>query len=284
MIIYKKTSDIVDLLVTIRSSGARIGFIPTMGALHQGHISLIKKAMGNAEFTICSIFVNPTQFNDPVDFQKYPATLEQDINLLELADCDLLFLPDLNEIYLDGTKNLPHYQLGDLENLLEGKYRKGHFQGVCQVVHRLLNIVHPDHLYLGQKDYQQCLVINKLIALFRFNTTTLICPTLREKDGLAMSSRNLRLPAADRLQAKRLFETLTFVKNEIRPGYLEDIKERAKQYLQTEGFKVDYVEIANKQTLEHVETWDGHQPLVALVAAVLNEVRLIDNILILTSY
>lgn len=280
MIIYKKTSDIIDLLATIRSSGARIGFIPTMGALHQGHISLIKKARGNAEFTLCSIFVNPTQFNDPVDFQKYPATLEQDINLLELAACDLLFLPDLNEIYLDGTKNLPHYQLGDLENLLEGKYRKGHFQGVCQVVHRLLNIVHPDHLYLGQKDYQQCLVINKLIALFRFNTTTLICPTLREKDGLAMSSRNLRLSAADRQQAKRLFETLTFVKNEIRPGYLEDIKERAKQYLQTEGFKVDYFEIANKQTLEPVETWDGHQPLVALVAAFLNEVRLIDNILI----
>ena len=280
MIVYKKVRDTSDFLVKIKSAGSRIGFIPTMGALHQGHISLLTTALANSEFTVCSIFVNPTQFNDPADFQQYPDTIEQDIDLLEKAGCDLLFLPDIKEIYPGNPKNDPPYQLGNFENLLEGKFRPGHFQGVCQAVHRLLYIVDPHHLYLGQKDYQQCMVINKLVSLIGSKTSTVVCPTQREKDGLAMSSRNLRLAARERQQAGRLFETLTFIINEIRPGYLEDIKERAKQFLQAEGFKVDYVEIADIDTLEPQENWDGRKPLVALVAAFLNEVRLIDNMLI----
>ena len=280
MIVFKKARDTGDFLVKTKLGGTLIGFIPTMGALHQGHISLLTKARESSEFTVCSIFVNPSQFNDPADFQQYPSTIEKDIDLLEKAGCDLLFLPDVKEIYPGSPKNDPPYQLGELENLLEGKFRPGHFQGVCQAVHRLLYIVDPHHLYLGQKDYQQCIVINKLVSLIGSKTSTVVCPTQREKDGLAMSSRNLRLTVRERQQAGRLSETLTFIINEIRPGYLEDIKERAKQFLQAEGFKVDYVEIADKDTLEPQENWDGRKPLVALVAAFLNEVRLIDNMLI----
>lgn len=268
------------MLGEIKAGGKNLGFVPTMGALHSGHLSLISAAKKSNEFTVCSIFVNPTQFNDTLDFQKYPVTLEQDINLLEGVGCDFLFLPEQREIYPDGTKNMPLYDLGEIDNCLEGKFRPGHFQGVCQVMHRLLHIVDPDHLYLGQKDYQQCLVISKLIQLIGSRTSAVICPTLRESDGLAMSSRNLRLLATERQQAVRIFETLSFIKKQVRPGYLEDLKERAKQYLEAEGFLVDYVEIAEQLTLKAREHWDGSKPLVALVAAFLHEVRLIDNILI----
>ena len=280
MILLKKIADIVAFLAQKKKTGSIIGFVPTMGALHAGHIALVKSSKDAGEFTVCSIFVNPTQFNDQKDFEKYPSTIETDIDLLEKAGCDLLFLPTITEIYPTGTKNEKPYQLGYLENLLEGKFRPGHFQGVCQVVHRLLTAISPNRLYLGQKDYQQCMVIKKLITLTHIDATVVICPTLREPDGLAMSSRNMRLMATERKQALRIFETLSFIKKEIRPGYLDDLKERAKQYLTAEGFKVDYVEIADAHTLEPQEIWDGKLPLVALVAAFLNEVRLIDNMLL----
>ena len=278
--VFKKSADINDILAKKMSGGAKIGFVPTMGALHEGHISLVGFAKNAGELCVCSIFVNPTQFNDQKDFEKYPATIEADIDLLEKAGCDLLFLPSVTEIYPFGTTNKAPFPLGFLETILEGKYRPGHFQGVCQVVHRLLTIIKPDRLYLGQKDFQQCLVIRKLIELTHCKTETVICPTRRETGGLAMSSRNMRLTSTERMHAVRIFETLSFVKKEIRPGYLEDLKERAKQYLTAEGFKVDYFEIADARTLEMQETWDGNQKLVALVAAFLNEVRLIDNLIL----
>ena len=267
-------------LVEKKKNGAIIGFVPTMGALHQGHISLVQDSKQAGELNVCSIFVNPTQFNDKKDFEKYPSTIGTDIDLLEKAGCDLLFLPSVMEIYPTGTKNERPYQLGYLETLLEGKFRPGHFQGVCQVVHRLLTAVNPHRLYLGQKDYQQCMVIKKMIALTHIKTTVVICSTLREPSGLAMSSRNMRLTVTERMQAARIFEALSFIKKEIKAGYLEDLKERVKQYLTAGGFKVDYVEIADADTLEPQETWDGKVPLVALVAAFLNEVRLIDNLLL----
>ena len=280
MIIFKKSADITDFLAEKGKTGCLTGFIPTMGALHQGHISLVQNSIRSGDLTVCSIFVNPAQFNDRKDFEKYPSTIEKDIDLLEKAGCNLLFLPDLTEIYPTGIKNEQPYQLGYLETVLEGKFRPGHFQGVCQAVNRLLSVIHPHRLYLGQKDYQQCLVIKKLIALTAVNTEVVICPTLRENDGLAMSSRNMRLTERERKKAVLLYESLLFIKNEVRTGYLEDLKERIKQYLTAEGFKVDYVEIADTRTLELQETWDGKMPLVALVAAFLNEVRLIDNILL----
>lgn len=213
MKIFKKSSDIHEYLCSINIKGKIIGFIPTMGALHLGHISLIEQAKRNNHFTVCSIFVNPTQFNNSTDFEKYPSTLEQDINQLEKAGCRILFLPSVKEIYPEGIEKKYEYELGYLETVLEGKYRPGHFQGVCQVVDRLLQIIPANYLYLGQKDYQQCMVIKKLIELKRYNTSLIICPTLREKDGLAMSSRNMRLSSEERKIAGKIYESLIHLKN-----------------------------------------------------------------------
>jgi len=224
--------------------------------------------------------VNPTQFNNSKDLEKYPVTLESDIDALESAGCDVLFLPDKQEVYPVGMTGLATYELGYLETVLEGKYRPGHFQGVCQVVDRLLKMVRPGFLFLGQKDYQQCMVITKLVELTGASTSIIICPTLREKDGLAMSSRNMRLNETERSKAVCIYDTLCFIKQELKPGYLEDLKERAAQYLAAEGFKVDYVEIANAANLQIQAEWDGKTPLVALIAAYLNEVRLIDNMVL----
>jgi pantoate--beta-alanine ligase len=279
MILFKKASDIHYLLTKRQKEGLQTGFVPTMGALHKGHISLIENCKKQNALTICSIFVNPTQFNDPADFEKYPHTLEKDIYMLETAGCDVLFLPSVEEIYPNETQH-PVYDLGYLENILEGKYRPGHFQGVCQVVDRLLQIVQPDNLYIGQKDYQQCMILKRLLEITDSKTTIHICPTFREPDGLAMSSRNMRLTEAERRQATELFKTLTVIKSELKKGALIDIKEKAFQYLTTKGFKVDYVEITNASTLETIEEWNGKMSLVALIAAFLNEVRLIDNMIL----
>jgi pantoate--beta-alanine ligase len=280
MILFKKATEINLYLQQCRQSGKSIGFVPTMGALHQGHISLIATSKLACSVTVCSIFVNPTQFNDAKDFENYPSTIEKDIDALEKAGCDVLFLPSVLEMYPTGTQNVQTYQLGYLETVLEGKYRPGHFQGVCLVMHRLLTIVTADQLYLGQKDYQQCMVIKKLIELEKINTTVNICPTLRESSGLAMSSRNMRLSDEERKQALKIFETLSFLKTNIKPGDLSELKQTAVNNLINSGFEVDYVEIAGADNLEIIEKWDGNKKLVAVAAAFLSNVRLIDNLLL----
>src|SRR6201991_5161482 len=208
MILFKKTGDLNRYLDQQRSSGATIGFVPTLGALHEGHISLIDISKKNTTLTVCSIFVNPTQFNDPKDYQKYPITIEKDIILLENAKVDVLFLPELDEMYPDGTKNLETYDLGSLETILEGKYRPGHFQGVCQVMRRLLQLVRPDDLFMGQKDYQQCMIVKRLIHLMGWTINFHTCPIVREADGLAMSSRNVRLNPDERQRATATYKAL----------------------------------------------------------------------------
>jgi pantoate--beta-alanine ligase len=202
--------------------------------------------------------------------------------LLESAGCDLLFLPSIEEIYPGGAKATRHYDLGYLETVLEGKYRPGHFQGVCMVVHRLLELIKPDRLHIGQKDYQQCMVIKTLVHLIGLENkiTVVISPTLREPDGLAMSSRNARLTGKDRKKAAKIFETLQYIQNEIKPGNLDVLKKHAVRHLTESEFKVDYVEIADAGTLHIIDQWDGKQKLVALAAGFLNGVRLIDNILL----
>jgi pantoate--beta-alanine ligase len=279
MILFKKAAELIEYLTIQREKGLKTGFVPTMGALHNGHISLINEAKKQNDLTICSIFVNPTQFNDPNDFKKYPKTIESDIYSLEKAGCDIIFLPSVEEIYPAGTPTI-HYELGFLETVLEGKYRPGHFQGVCQVVHRLLDIVQPDKLYLGQKDYQQCMVIRKLIELTNTPTQLIICATQREASGLAMSSRNMRLSDSERKTAIAIYEALHTIQKEIQPGNLQKLKENAVLMLTTKGFEVDYVEIADATTLELVNNWNGSTPLVTLAAAFLNNVRLIDNIIL----
>ena len=280
MIIFKKAGDITGFISSHKTKGIVTGFVPTMGALHKGHISLIEKARSETAVVICSIFVNPTQFNNPKDFEKYPVSLEQDIYLLEKAGCGVLFLPSVEEIYPAGLKNNIPFDLGYLEEIMEGKFRPGHFQGVCQVMHRLLQIVQPDKLYLGQKDLQQCMVIKKMAMVNYPSVKIVINPTQRETDGLAMSSRNVRLGKGERQHAAKIFEALQFVKKNIRPGELAMLKHAALQKLTQAGFKVDYVEIADANILKPITNWNGKESIVVLIAAFLNEVRLIDNLMV----
>jgi pantoate--beta-alanine ligase len=278
MIIIRQPSGLQNYINRQKAEGLTIGFVPTMGALHNGHLHLINMSKQSADITVCSIFVNPTQFNDQADFRKYPNTPESDIALLERASADVLFVPEVNAVYADGTENLEKYELGRLESLLEGKYRPGHFQGVCQVMSRLLRFVKPHKLFMGQKDYQQCMVIRKLLTYLDFPVQLVISPTMRESDGLAMSSRNLRLKDTERPAAAAIYESLQHIKQNIIAGPVQPLKEEAKQLLEKRGFRVDYVEIAEADSLEPVESWDGNMHLVALVAAFLGEVRLIDNV------
>ena len=282
MIIFKNPDAFHKFLETNRSAKKKIGFVPTMGAIHAGHISLVEAAKKDNDLVVCSVFINPTQFNDPEDFKKYPITLEKDILLFESAGCEVLFVPSVKDIYPAGTDNLNHYDLGFLETVLEGQFRPGHFQGVCQVVHRLLAIVLPENLYLGQKDYQQCMVIQRLIGLIGLGgkISVNICPTLREADGLAMSSRNARLLADDRKKATTISAALRYIKTNLKAGKLSAIKERARQMLLENGCKIDYVEIADANTLELIENWDGKQKIFALSASFLGNVRLIDNMVL----
>jgi pantoate--beta-alanine ligase len=281
MILFRKTDELREYLLRQRKLKKTSGFVPTMGALHPGHLSLVEFANKDHDLSVCSIFVNPAQFNDPEDYKKYPVTIEKDIYMLENGGCDILFLPSFEEIYPSGISK-KKFELGPLETLLEGHYRPGHFQGVCLVVERLLEIVMPDTLYLGQKDYQQCMILAKLLSLIHMQDKTRIsiCPTLREQDGLAMSSRNLRLNEHERKTAPLIYETLLYIKNNMRPGELSSLKNAARDKLTGAGFRVDYAEIADASTLETIRTWDGDQKAVALIAAFLDEIRLIDNILI----
>lgn len=280
MLIFHTVQHLQNYLDQQKQKGLSTGFVPTMGALHQGHLSLIGQSKKVTDLTICSIFVNPTQFNDPKDFEKYPVTTGTDIELLLKAGVQVLFLPSVKEIYPNGTNKRLHYDLGFLETVLEGKYRPGHFQGVYQVMHRLLSIVKADHLFMGQKDYQQCMVIDHLISTEQIPTKLHIAPTLRETDGLAMSSRNVRLTKEQRQTAVAISQTLTDMKKQLRPGSLLKMKENATAFLASKGFKVDYTEIAHAKTLELIDNWNGNDPLVALIAAYLGEVRLIDNMVL----
>jgi pantoate--beta-alanine ligase len=251
-----------------------------MGALHDGHLSLIHTARLENTLVIASIFVNPTQFTDLTDFEKYPSTIEADILKLEKAGCDILFLPSVADMYPNGSSPSQQYDLGHLDSILEGEFRPGHFQGVCQIVHLLLETISPGRLYLGQKDFQQCLVIKKMISQIGMDTSVIICPTQREADGLAMSSRNVRLSHLERKKAANLFNTLSYIKENIQLEDLENLKQMAQNILTEQGFKVEYIAISKAQTLETVQNWDGKSTLVALVAAYINQVRLIDNLVL----
>lgn len=264
-----------------KKSGCSIGFTPTMGALHDGHLALIKKSKQENNISVCSIFVNPAQFNDKADFEKYPQTLETDINLLEKINCDILFAPTVNEIYQQPDNPDEIYALGFLDKTLEGLYRPGHFQGVCKVMYRLLTIVDADNLYMGQKDYQQCMVVKKLIELADFKVQLHICKTIREENGLAMSSRNMRLSVKQKEAALAIYQSLIYIKKEISKSMPSLIIENVKKKLVESGFeKIDYVSVANATNLELINEWDGKTPLVALVAAFIGNVRLIDNMIL----
>lgn len=280
MLIAQSITALNEILADLKEKS--IGFVPTMGALHEGHLSLIQKSNQKADITICSIFVNPAQFNQQADFDLYPKTIDNDIDLLKQNNCTILFLPAVDEIYPNGFKSTLTYKLGSIENILEGKYRPGHFQGVCLVIERFLKIIPSDFLFLGQKDYQQCMVIEQLLNLIQLDKkpSIQILPTLREQSGLAMSSRNSRLSKTGKISATFLYKALFFIVENLRPENEAECIEHAIQLLLTNGFdKVDYISIADAKTLEIVNIWDGERELVVLGAAFIKDVRLIDNLL-----
>jgi pantoate--beta-alanine ligase len=281
MIICKQISSLQSHLARIVSTQLSIGFVPTMGALHEGHISLIRESKLNTSVTVCSIFVNPTQFNDSKDFEQYPKTIEQDILLLEEAGCNFLFLPTTNEIYNTNYFTERSYDLGYLETVFEGTYRPGHFKGVCQVVDRLLTIVQPTILFLGQKDYQQCMVLKKLISTYYASKPIGLCivSTKREESGLAMSSRNMRLSKKGLLKAGTIFKSLSSIKEKYQYTPFENLLTIEKQNLLNAGFeKIDYLNIVIANTLEEALTYNASEKYIVLVAAFIEGIRLIDNI------
>jgi pantoate--beta-alanine ligase len=279
MVIFKTAADVQDYL---QHRKAPVGFIPTMGALHAGHISLIQHARADGYLTVCSIFVNPTQFNDREDYEKYPKSTEADIALLLEAGCDVLFLPDEREVYPHGTVMATAYHFGRLEEILEGAHRPGHFRGVGQVVGRLLEIIRPGRLYLGQKDYQQCLVIKKLIELMgkQDEVQLKIGPTVREADGLAMSSRNRRLTEPQRALASVIYQCLVSIQSKAAAGNWPVAQKECAELLESKGFEPEYVALADAETLEPLADYSSDQKMIALIAARLGKVRLIDNMIL----
>jgi pantoate--beta-alanine ligase len=257
--------------------GATVGFVPTMGALHKGHISLIEQSKAANEITVCSIFVNPTQFNDPKDLEKYPRPIEADIAKLDQAGCDVLFNPAVNEIYDDNEQW--HLAIGPLEHLLEGEFRPGHYQGVTQVVYKLLNIVKPTSLYMGQKDYQQFLIVSKMVDLLNLDVKMVMCPIEREPDGLAMSSRNMHLTPADKQHALVLSKTLNWVKANFDINNMAQLQQQALERMGAEKeVQPEYFSIVNGETLLPAD--NSSETIVALTAARVGKTRLIDNVLI----
>jgi pantoate--beta-alanine ligase len=256
----------------------KIGFVPTMGALHEGHLALIKKAKEENEITVCSIFVNPTQFNNPEDLKKYPRTLSKDVAMLESVECDLLFVPIASEMY--AAKTVMKFNFGYLENILEGKFRPGHFNGVGVIVAKLFNIVKPNNAYFGQKDIQQVAVVKTMVDYLNFDLNLKVCETIREKDGLAMSSRNRRLSEKGREIAPKIYESLEMAKNLLISGksILETKSEIEKFYSKNAEITLEYFEIADADTLEILDVEIKPNKTALVVAAYLEEVRLIDNL------
>lgn len=278
MIIVKSRKTLQRVLAKHPAFSLQTAFVPTMGALHQGHISLVAAARQKAQTVVVSIFVNPTQFNDAADFQHYPVSLEQDIDMLSAAGADVLYLPGVVDMYPDGTANLEQYPLGTLENLLEGFYRPGHFQGVCQVVRRLLEHVQPGLLLMGQKDYQQCMVVQQMIEYTQLPVHMQLVPTMREENGLAMSSRNRRLTPAELEASVALYKALQQMAAHARTQPIAQLEAAAAAALLKAGFhKIDYITLANAQTLTPV-TNQQEEPMVAIAAAFIGAVRLIDNL------
>ena len=281
MILFKKITDLNKWLNTARKNRQAIGFVPTMGALHHGHMSLIQQANTHTQISVCSIFVNPTQFNERADYDQYSKPVEADIEKLYSANCQVLFLPDEHEIYPNGKTGLKNYDIGQLENILEGKSRPGHFQGVCQVVDRLLDIVDPDSLFMGQKDFQQTQVVKRLIEVTGKKTILKVCPIIREADGLAMSSRNVRLSEQERKDAAQIYAGLNYIKENCNNISFDELKNTVlNDWKAIPTFKPDYLEFCDVANLKPVNNIKDAEQVVVLAAIIVGNVRLIDNVIL----
>jgi len=281
---FEKKADLQAYLRGQRADNKSIGFVPTMGALHDGHIQLVKRARAENSLAVVSIFVNPTQFNNPEDLEKYPRMEEADKILLIQAGCDALFMPPVSEIYSQAEldQNGPGIDLGELDRVMEGRHRPGHFKGVVQVVSKLFDIVQPHKAYFGEKDFQQLTVIRELVRQTGSPVEIVACPTVREADGLAMSSRNMRLSPEERKAAPRISAVLFRVRQMAeRESSVKKLKDFAEAELRAEPlFTLEYFEIADAITLQPITSLHGRGNAVACVAVRLGKVRLIDNVIL----
>jgi pantoate--beta-alanine ligase len=280
MEIFKQIAPLKAFLTTLRAEGKSIGLVPTMGALHEGHISLIKASQAQNAVTVSTIYVNPTQFNNTNDLLKYPRTIEKDTKLLEAVGCDVLFYPENEEIYPD--KSIMLLDFGHLDKVMEGKFRPGHFSGVGLVVSKFFNIVKPDHAYFGQKDWQQFAVIRQLVEELKFDLQLHSVPTLRESDGLALSSRNLRLDPDQRKQAVVFYQALMAAKKKLNAGLSIDVvKSTVKEIVEHEAsVKLEYFEIADSKNLNLLENVETSKQPIMCIAGFVGEIRLIDNMFV----
>lgn len=277
MQIFTTVRSLRDFIISVKATGKSIGFVPTMGALHEGHASLVHKAMEENKVVICSIFVNPIQFNNPEDLIKYPRTLEEDCRILEELGCEAVFAPSVDEMYPVAPELTLNF--GILEQVMEGAQRPGHFNGVGIVLARLFNWVQPDRAYFGQKDFQQVAIVRRLIRDLGFPLELIVCPTLREMDGLAMSSRNRRLPEKERGLAPLIYQILQQAESGLRSGKTsQQVIEVAKEeFLKESAFGLEYIDVVNTASLQPVESRQAEGETAICVAATLGPVRLIDN-------
>lgn len=261
----------------ILKTGFSIGFVPTMGALHEGHLSLVRNSVHENDITVVSIFVNPKQFNDPKDLEKYPRNTEKDLQLLKNTGCDIVFVPGVKEIYPD--KELESFSFGHLEEVMEGKHRPGHFNGVAQVVSRLFRMVKPTKAYFGLKDFQQVAIIKKMVDMLDFQVDIIACPIVREKDGLAMSSRNVLLNDEERKSATQISQTLFRARDLSRNKSLIEIRNLVVDSINNiPHLEVEYFELVDDINLMHVTEWDDKMQITGCIAVKAGNIRLIDNI------
>ncbi|MFN4080009.1 MAG: pantoate--beta-alanine ligase [Saprospiraceae bacterium] len=279
MLIFKTVDSVRRWLDIQRAQGRRIGFAPTMGALHAGHLSLLQAARNDNACSVASIFVNPTQFNDPEDLRKYPRTPERDIQMLIGGGCEALFMPEVDTVYPPDFDPGPPLDFGPLASALEGRFRPGHFDGMATVVRRLLDIVRPDLLYMGLKDFQQQAIVAEMIRRLNLPTVLRPCPTLREPDGLAMSSRNARLSPEMRAAAPAIFAALKHICGSLGARRASELRAEATNMIARAGLRPEYVEICDGHTLQPVETDAYPDYAVALCAVWAGDVRLIDNLI-----
>ena len=278
MKIFTTRAAVSDYLDELKSAERSVGFVPTMGALHLGHLSLIKAARTKSDIVVCSIFVNPTQFNDKKDLENYPRPIEDDIRKLKRAECDVLFIPEVDEMYNSSDHWL--MELGNLDKILDGKTRPGHYQGVTQIVKKLFDIIKPDYAFFGQKDYQQFMVVSYMVKKLRIRVRMIQCPIIREDDGLAMSSRNVYLAPDYRKNALALFQSLNKARDEFNEKSIRQIKRDAIAFLNASvGIEAEYFEIYNARTFEPVSS-KRTENLIALVAARVGKIRIIDNMIL----
>lgn len=260
-----------------KEAGKTIGFVPTMGALHNGHIQLVNRCVSENEFSVVSIFVNPTQFNDKNDLIKYPRTLEADCKLLEETGCKLIFAPSVEEIYPE--EDTRQFDFGQLDKVMEGQFRPGHFNGVAQVVSRLFDAVTPDNAYFGEKDFQQLAIIRQMVKMLNYPIQIHPCPIVREESGLALSSRNARLSAEQLAIAPVIYQTLLQSKEWKQTMSVADVKAKVTDSLNANShFRVEYFDIVDGLTLQSLNNWSESDYIVGCIAVFCGEIRLIDNI------